>query len=290
MSRNKSGQKPTAAAMSRVTPAVDQGNSGKEAAGAAGAVKSGWDGLPEGDRRPLAILIVVSLCLVFIHYFSDVGWLVGFLDSLALHESAMAFREAVAGNGPRDLAPRLWWAGTSVVGYVVVPMLLIKGVWRERLADYGVRWNAEWLTLRPYLAFVVLMIPVVWIASSTEQFQMKYPFVDMQPGESIRPRLLIWECAYFVQFFALEFFFRGFMVLGLKARFGWLSIPVMVVPYCMIHFAKPMPEALAAIIAGSALGYLSMKSGTVFWGAVLHCTVALSFDLAVLLHKGSLVF
>jgi hypothetical protein len=245
--------------------------------------------MPQEDVRPLVILLVVPLCLVFIHYFSDAAWLAWFLDSLDMQGLAADFRSTFWGTGPRDLPPLLWWAGTSIAGYVVVPVLLITLVWRQRLADYGVRWNADWLTLRPYLAFVVFMIPVVWIASSTDQFQAKYPFLNMMPGESIRSRWILWESIYFAQFFALEFFFRGFMVLGLKARLGWLSIPVMVVPYCMIHFAKPMPEAVAAIVAGIALGHLSMKSGTVFWGALLHCAVAVSFDLTVLLHRGALI-
>lgn len=245
--------------------------------------------LRQDDVRPLVILIVVALCLVFIHYFSDVVWLGWFLDSLGMSGLAADFRTTFSGADPRDLPPLLWWAGTSVAGYVLIPTVLITLIWRQRLAEYGVRWNADWRTLRPYLAFVAIMAPVVWIASSTEQFQARYPFLLMMPGESIRSRWLFWEGAYFAQFFALEFFFRGFMVLGLKARFGWLSIPVMVVPYCMIHFAKPMPEAVAAIVAGLALGHLSMKSGTVFWGALLHCAVAVSFDLTVLLHRGALI-
>jgi CAAX protease family protein len=242
------------------------------------------------DIRPFIILTVVPICLVFIHYFGDVEWLAWFLDSLGIRGLAADFRATFSGTGPRDLPPLLWWAGTSVAGYVVVPVVLVTLLWRQRLAEYGVRWSADWLTLRPYLAFVVFMIPVVWIVSYTDQFQARYPFLDMMPGESIRSRWIIWESAYFAQFFALEFFFRGFMVLGLKARFGWMSIPVMVVPYCMIHFAKPMPEALAAIVAGIALGHLSMKSGTVLWGALLHCAVAMSFDLTVLLHRGALIF
>ena len=251
------------------------------------AVRAKWAVLGPEDVRPFVILTVVPLCLVFIHYFGKAAWLAGFLDSLGLAGLAADFRGSFVGNEPRDLPPLLWWAGTSIAGYVVVPALLITVVWRQRLADFGVRWHADWPTLRPYLAFVVLMIPVIWAASSTAQFQRTYPFLRMMAGESIWSRWIIWEAVYLVQFFALEFFFRGFMVLGLKPRFGWLSIPIMAVPYCMIHFAKPMPEAVAAIVAGIALGHLALKSGTVLWGALLHCAVAMSFDVTVLLQKGA---
>ncbi len=309
MSRKTSAREPIAAKLLRIDVAVAQGKTLSSACQRAGISEQEYVRLRKGsaaapperteaapriaigtnDVRPLVILLVVPLCLVFIHYFSDAWWLAWFLDSLGQTRVAAAFRDTFTGTNPRDLAPLLWWAGTSVAGYVLVPVVLITLIWRQRMADYGVRWSADWRTLRPYLAFVVVMAPVVWIASSTEQFQARYPFLLMMPGEALQSRWLVWESAYFAQFFALEFFFRGFMVLGLKARFGWLSIPVMVVPYCMIHFAKPMPEAVAAIVAGLALGHLSMKSGTIFWGALLHCVVAVSFDLTVLLHRGALI-
>ncbi len=251
------------------------------------AAKPAKLGLGPEDVRPMVILTVVPLCLIFIHYAGDALWFSWFLDSMGLHRYAAGFRLNVAGFDSRGMSALLWWAAISVVGYVVVPVLLITVVWGERLADYGVRWRADWPTLRPYVAFVALMVPVIWAASSTAQFQNTYPFLRMAPDESIWSRWWYWELAYFAQFFALEFFFRGFMVLGLKQRFGWLAIPIMTVPNCMIHYAKPKPEPVAAIVAGIALGHLSLKSGTVFWGAVLHCTVAMSFDVAVLLQRGA---
>ena len=39
-----------------------------------------------------------------------------------------------------------------------------------------------------------------------------------------------------------------------------LSIVVMTVPYTMIHFGKPMPEAIGAIFAGLILGYMALRS------------------------------
>ena len=49
---------------------------------------------------------------------------------------------------------------------------------------------------------------------------------------------------------------------------------VAVVPYCMIHFQKPLPEALGAIVAGVVLGALSLRTGSVLGGAAVHVAVA----------------
>ena len=60
----------------------------------------------------------------------------------------------------------------------------------------------------------------------------------------------------------------------------------MMVPYCMIHFGKPMPETLAAIAAGIILGFMSLKTRSVWMGAALHVSVALSMDLCALWRSG----
>ena len=78
------------------------------------------------------------------------------------------------------------------------------------------------------------------------------------------------------------------MTFGLLRRFGWLSILVMTVPYTMIHFTKPMPEATAAIFAGLILGYLAVRSKSFVPGIFLHAGVALTMDLLVLWRMGAL--
>jgi membrane protease YdiL (CAAX protease family) len=100
--------------------------------------------------------------------------------------------------------------------------------------------------------------------------------------------MYIWEAAYICQFFALEFFFRGFMLHGLRHRLGFYAIFVMMVPYCMIHFQKPMPETFGAIAAGAVLGLMSLKTRSIWLGACLHVAVALSMDFLALWHRGML--
>jgi membrane protease YdiL (CAAX protease family) len=60
----------------------------------------------------------------------------------------------------------------------------------------------------------------------------------------------------------------------------------MVVPYNMLHFGKPMPEALAAIVGGIVLGTLSLKTRSIWWGAALHISIALTMDVCALVHMG----
>jgi membrane protease YdiL (CAAX protease family) len=90
---------------------------------------------------------------------------------------------------------------------------------------------------------------------------------------------------YFCQFLALEMFFRGFWLGVLRRSFGSGAIFVMAVPYCMIHFGKPYLEACGAIVAGIALGSLSMKTRSIYQGFMVHITVAGLMDWLALRHR-----
>ena len=56
----------------------------------------------------------------------------------------------------------------------------------------------------------------------------------------------------------------------------------MVIPYCMIHFHKPLPEVFGAIVAGIVLGWLALETRSLWGGVLLHVAVALSMDVAAL--------
>lgn len=184
-----------------------------------------------------------------------------------------------------DLLHSLAFAFGCVFWYCVPAVLVIKLVFRERVRDYGVKlagWTDGW---KIYLVFVAVMVPLVFTMSATDHFQRTYPFYKWTPASGWE-RLLAWEAAYACQFLALEFFFRGFIVHGTKHRFGVYAVFVMTVPYCMIHFGKPLPECVASIIAGVFLGFMSLKTRSVWLGAALHVSVAWGMDLASLYRRG----
>lgn len=181
-----------------------------------------------------------------------------------------------------QLSQLIFWASQSFFFYFVIPSLLIKLIFKNNLADYGFKLKGALRNWQLYLAMLIFMLPIVYIFSGTPNFQSHYPFYKLSEGESWYPNLVIWELFYLLQFIGLEFFFRGFMVHGLKERFGIHAIFVMVIPYCMIHFGKPFPECVASIFAGLILGYLSYKNNSVMLGIAIHYAVAISMDMSAL--------
>ena len=159
-------------------------------------------------------------------------------------------------------------------------------MFRERLADYGFKLRGAFAYGWLYVLFFAVVGPLVLLVSRSEEFQRTYPFYRVPSGVPLWPEFWRWELLYAMQFVALEFFFRGFMVHGLRRRLGSFAIPVMMVPYCMIHFGKPMPETFAAIIAGLVLGFMSLRHAVDCPGAAIHISVALSMDFTSLWRQG----
>ncbi len=180
------------------------------------------------------------------------------------------------------------WAAVTIAAYVVPPVVVSRYVLRRPLRDIGLRVAGIGRHAPMYGVLFAVALPAVVAASFADSFQEKYPFYDLAAGESFWPNLWTWWILYWLQFVALEFFFRGFVVHGLAPRLGALSVFVMVIPYNMIHYGKPMPEALAAIVGGVVLGFLSLRTGSILWGAALHIAVAITMDLSALWHAGRL--
>lgn len=237
------------------------------------------------DRRAACALIYTAVGLTCIFYLKDKTAVAGFLEGTFLND----FGSFIANSTQNNLPGLAWWVAVVTVFYILFPVLIIKFVWRADLKDFGLKFKHEESFWKILAGGVVIMLPLIYIASLTEGFAAKYPFLQIYNGEPyLGGTLLAWELLYFVQFVGLEFFFRGFLVHSLKPSLGLYSVFVMTVPYCMIHFSKPMPETFSAIAAGIFLGWLSYRNGSIWIGLILHCTVALSMDLFALHAKGLL--
>ncbi len=183
------------------------------------------------------------------------------------------------------LGVNLSWVLGCVICYFVIPAAVVRIV-------FGMTLRQWFLMPRNYLrhlhVYALLFLPVgtlILVFSFSPDFLAQYPFYKQQVTWI---DLLIWELAYGVQFFALEFFFRGFLLRGMAAELGSMAVLVMVIPYCMIHFGKPLPECLGSIIAGLILGVLALDTRSIWGGVTIHVAVAWGMDFAALWQKGIL--
>ena len=234
------------------------------------AVPSPHSALDARARRAALLLVYAAVALTLIEYVFNPTFFRARFPSLA--------------NELNGLYPHLWWALGTIALYLPIPMLWIRFVFKQRLRDYG--WTLAiarqhwWI----YGAILLIMAPVVVIAAHQPSFLAVYPFFR---GAATAPlgAVIAWELAYLTQFLALEFFFRGVLAIGLGQSMGRLAVWVAALPYCMIHYHKPLPEALSAILAGIILGELAQRTRSIAGGVLAHSSVAFTMDMLALARR-----
>jgi membrane protease YdiL (CAAX protease family) len=238
------------------------------------------------DFRPMVALVLCAVILTLQEYYGGRTYFDQAIRPL-LERLDVQHPRAIKLVKYDELYGLSWWVISRVVGYVVVPF----AAWRlcfheDSLLDMGLRTSGFFKHTWIYGAFLAVVLPLLLLVSRQPDFGSYYPFYKNSARSWYD--FLSWEAMYFVQFLALEIFFRGFWLGALRRTFGSGAIFAMVVPYCMIHFGKPFLEANAAIVAGVALGSLSMKTKSIYQGFLVHVTVAGLMDWLALSHRHAL--
>jgi membrane protease YdiL (CAAX protease family) len=242
---------------------------------------------PATDRKMVAVFVTAAVALTLSNFLADDSrWLETLLRGIGFGGVATRLNEAMVTSSHAEWNDLAFWAVVNIAAYVIPPVLMIRYVLRERVRDYGLHVQGILPHAGTYVLLFAMAAPLIIAASFTTSFQEKYPFWQPGAADALWPYLFAWWLLYWLQFCALEFFFRGFLVHGLVPRLGWAAIFAMALPYNMLHFGKPMLEAFAAIVGGIVLGTLSIKTKSIWWGAALHISIALTMDLCALAHLG----
>jgi uncharacterized protein len=242
--------------------------------------------------RLAAVCLVIIAGLMVVRFAgneSELKWVIGLLDAVGLDAQAKSFAKVVdPKNADAQLWRKVWWAAARVVGYGLVPLALAKVASGLSLRELGLGLGDLRKHAGVYLLLFAIMMPAIFAASFGAGFQAKYPYYKLAASEPLWPTFFTWELLYAANFAALEFFFRGFAVRALRPLMGYGSIFAMMIPYAMIHFGKPLPEAIGSVITGFVLGTLSAKHKSIWGGVFLHVSAACSMDFYALWHTGRL--
>lgn len=243
---------------------------------------------PQSLRRVFIVLACISVCLLLVHYGKYSSNLIALLQQFDVwrglpSNSSQLFLE---NTGFFSLIIYGWWTSAHLLGFVIIPWLVLRYILRISIADCGLRFNDTGKHWKRYLLLLSPILVFVFIASTGKDFVQHYPFYK-QAGRSGFD-LLSWEVLYVSQFIFLEFFFRGFVLHTLRPAVGANAVWIMCVPYLMIHFPKLWPEAFGAILFGLFLGILSLRSRSIWGGVMVHVGVAVSMDLMALWRNGNI--
>ena len=153
-------------------------------------------------------------------------------------------------------------------------------------------------SVRPYLLMLLVMVPLIAIASIQGDFLAVYPKAKLlnkipMNNWTDKWRYLVFELSYGFDFVSIEFFFRGFLILSLMRICGMHCIIPIACFYCAIHFGKPMGEAISSFFGGTLLGIIAYNTGSIWGGLIVHLGIAWMMEigggLGIILSKLKLI-
>jgi len=147
---------------------------------------------------------------------------------------------------------------------------------------YGLQQPGGWKAT-PYLLMLLLMIPLIAVASTQADFLHTYPKLKhvqyLSDGDRPLWRYLLYELSYGSDFFTIELFFRGFLILGFVKWAGKDAILPMAMFYCTIHFGKPLGECISSFFGGIILGVVTYHTRSILGGLIVHLGIAWMMEL-----------
>ena len=178
-----------------------------------------------------------------------------------------------------------YWLIADGLLMLIVPFLIIKFIFKEKLSSYGFAVGDKKFGLITTSIFLSVMIIVVWFASASKQFAATYP----QGGPKLKDDMvlfILFELCVGLYMLGWEFLWRGYMLFGLKEKFGYYAIFIQMIPFFILHKGKPEIELFASIFAGIILGFQALRARSFIYCWLLHWGVMISIDtLSVIRSK-----
>ena len=168
----------------------------------------------------------------------------------------------------------------------IVPILIIKLIFREKLADYGLRLGNGRRVLVCTLIFVPVMFVIGMLTGRDAAFWEVYPY---NPAVTNAPMLFFCHAmTYLAYYFGWEFFFRGFMQHGLRDSFGiYNAVLVQTMASTMLHFGHPLTETLGSIAGGLLWGFLALRCRSIWSGFLQHSVLGITLDWFILKNSSA---
>ncbi len=163
---------------------------------------------------------------------------------------------------------------------IALPVMVIVFVLKEKVSDYGLGLGNVKRGLVVSSVFFLLWIPVLVFLLANDDFKKYYlPQLDNLSSAEL---WVVYGIKDFLCIFKGEFIFRGFLLFGLRKSLGnSIAVLIQMLPYVLLHLGKPELECYGSIVFGFALGYLALYSRSIWYGALLHWSIAFTFNIAL---------
>lgn len=189
-----------------------------------------------------------------------------------------------------------FWTGALLL--VVVPILLIRFVYRQPLSAFGLGIpprGRRALALWTFVLLTVVSLPGFWAGALDHGMRQVYPLY--KPFAS-PVDFLLYELAYFPFFVAIEFIFRGYLLFGLaRVRdtetggagagapgvffFAKYALLIQMLSYTAWHLGKPVPEVWGTLVWGLAAGVAAFAVRSIWPVVFAHWLLNVFMDAVI---------
>ena len=216
------------------------------------------------DKKVVVVFLSVAIIQTISWYFtSRLFFRQNFFDSLGANPNYNYYEFA-------------YWFICDFLTLFIIPVTIIKFIFKEKLISYGINIGDYQTGLKLAVLFLVIMIPIIWFISSEPVFAATYPLlINARDSWSV---FFLYEFGLFFYLFAWEFIWRGFMLFGLKEKFGYYAVIIQMIPFVILHDGKAPVEVFGAIIGGIALGILAYRTKSIYYCVITHAGIMFSID------------
>ena len=170
--------------------------------------------------------------------------------------------------------------GAFVLAFVllgIAPAVIMRRAIRDNPSTFGLGLG-DW---KAGLFILIVGVPVAVLAGSgaadSAQFAGEYP---LDPTLSLETKSFFPHAAFYLLYYiGFEFLFRGFLLLGAKGEVGVGRANLLqAVLATLYHLGKPAAEIAVAFPGSLLFGAVTIRTGSIWYGVVLHWVAGLALD------------
>lgn len=162
--------------------------------------------------------------------------------------------------------------------YLIIPLLIIVLIFRDKPSDYGFSFGKWKEGLLWTVVAIVVLAPILYFASRTPAMVRYYASIERSVGHVFYASAL--------DLFGWEFVFRGFILFGLLRVAGPNAVLLQAVPFALAHMGKPELETMSTIFGGAGFGFVAWRTRSFVYPWLIHCFVSIFVMLVAMAAAG----
>ena len=179
------------------------------------------------------------------------------------------------------------------------PMVLILLFLRRDVREWGFQTGNGVAGVRFAVGCWILFLPILFVVAPQRDFQQYYLQTLLGGSRTVTnlwptptglmggiihwDRLLFHETVLCFYMLTWEWFFRGFLLYGIRKAFPvGFALFIQAFFFMLLHWNKPIIEVASSFVGGFFLGFIALRCRSFLPCFILHWLISSSFDVAVL--------